>query len=134
MISEHSVVIFLASKFYVQIWIFFLAILHTIVLIVIVYDKLSLAIVLQKMFTMLVVYTKGVLNIRSSCDSCQMQQWYKWCNTPDWSSDKPFDKIWKRLKFWSRLVRNLYSHKLIELKLNLDLDHKTFMDSTHVGP
>ena len=25
-------------------------------------------------------------------------------NTPDWSSDKPLDKIWKRLRFLSRFV------------------------------
>ena len=27
-------------------------------------------------------------------------------NTPDWSSNKPLDKIWKRLRFWSKFVED----------------------------
>ena len=30
-------------------------------------------------------------------------------DTPDWSSNKPLDKIGKRVKFWSSFARNLYS-------------------------
>ena len=65
---------FLVTIKYVQVGIFFLAIVNPKVLIVIVYNKLSFTIVLQKMFSIALVHTKVVFAYSIACDSHQLQQ------------------------------------------------------------